>query len=52
VGYALDKRTGTILAMGAIDNLAKGASAQAVQALNVALGLPDGTGLPEIAQFP
>jgi N-acetyl-gamma-glutamyl-phosphate reductase len=52
VGYALDQRTGTILAMGAIDNLAKGASAQAVQALNVALGLPDGAGLPEIAQFP
>jgi N-acetyl-gamma-glutamyl-phosphate reductase len=52
VAYALDRRTGIVLAMGAIDNLAKGASAQAVQALNVALGLPDGTGLPEIAQFP
>jgi N-acetyl-gamma-glutamyl-phosphate reductase len=52
VAYAVDRRTGTVIAMGAIDNLAKGASAQAVQALNVALGLPDATGLPEIAQFP
>jgi N-acetyl-gamma-glutamyl-phosphate reductase len=38
--------------MGAIDNLAKGASAQAVQALNVSMGWPDATGLPEVAQFP
>jgi N-acetyl-gamma-glutamyl-phosphate reductase len=52
VAYALDVRTSTILAMGAIDNLAKGASAQAVQALNVAKGWPDETGLPEVAQFP
>jgi N-acetyl-gamma-glutamyl-phosphate reductase len=52
VGYAVDERVGTVIAMGAIDNLAKGASAQAVQALNVALGFPDAYGLPEIAQFP
>ena len=52
VAYALDQRTSTIIAMGAIDNLAKGAAAQALQALNVALGWPDATGLPEVAQFP
>jgi N-acetyl-gamma-glutamyl-phosphate reductase len=52
VAYAVDERVGTVIAMGAIDNLAKGASAQAVQALNVALGFPDAHGLPEIAQFP
>lgn len=52
VAYALDERTGLIVAMGAIDNLARGASAQAVQALNVARGWPDDTGLPRIAQFP
>lgn len=52
VAYALDKRTGTLLAMGAIDNLARGASAQAIQALNVALGWPDALGLPEMAAFP
>jgi N-acetyl-gamma-glutamyl-phosphate reductase len=52
VGYAVDKRGRTVIAMGAIDNLARGSSAQAVQALNVAMGWPDATGLPEIAQFP
>ncbi len=52
VAYALDERTGTLLAMGAIDNLARGASAQAIQALNVSRGWPDATGLPEIGQFP
>jgi len=52
VGYALDTRTGTLLAMGAIDNLAKGASAQAIQALNVALGHKDALGLPEVGTFP
>lgn len=52
VGYAVDERTGLVLAMGAIDNLARGASAQAVQALNVAREWPEATGLPRIAQFP
>jgi N-acetyl-gamma-glutamyl-phosphate reductase len=52
IAYALDVRTSTIIAMGAIDNLAKGASAQALQALNVAMGWQDATGLPEVAQFP
>ncbi len=52
VAYALDERTGTVLALGAIDNLARGASAQAVQALNVVLGWPDALGLPEVAMFP
>ena len=35
-----DERTGTVMAICAIDNLAKGASGGAVQAANVALGLP------------
>lgn len=52
VAYAVDERVRTVIAMGAIDNLAKGASAQAVQALNAAMGWPDSHGLPEIAQFP
>src|SRR6187399_994524 len=52
IAYALDMRTSTVIAMGAIDNLAKGASAQALQALNVAMGWQDATGLPEVAQFP
>ena len=52
VAYALDVRTGLVLGMCAIDNLAKGASAQAVQALNVSRGWPDALGLPEVGLFP
>jgi N-acetyl-gamma-glutamyl-phosphate reductase len=52
VAYALDSRTNSVLAMCAIDNLARGASAQALHALNVSLGYPDALGLPEIALFP
>lgn len=52
VAYALDDRTGTIVALCAIDNLARGASAQAIQALNAASGWPDALGLPEVGIFP
>jgi N-acetyl-gamma-glutamyl-phosphate reductase len=52
VGYAVDERTGLVLAMCAQDNLARGASAQAVQAFNVARRWPDSLGLPEIGLFP
>ena len=52
VAYALDERTGTVVASSAIDNLARGASVQAVHALNVALGWPEALGLPQIALFP
>jgi N-acetyl-gamma-glutamyl-phosphate reductase len=52
LSYALDERTGTVLGFCAIDNLARGASAQAIQALNVSLGWEDSLGLPLIAQFP
>jgi len=34
-----------VLAIGAIDNLGKGASGQALQCLNLALGLPETAGL-------
>ena len=47
-----DDRTGTVLAMGAIDNLVKGASGQAIQAANLVLGLPETTGLPTIGLMP
>jgi N-acetyl-gamma-glutamyl-phosphate reductase len=52
VGYVVDARKKTLLALCATDNLARGASAQAVQAFNVSMGWPDALGLPEIAQFP
>jgi N-acetyl-gamma-glutamyl-phosphate reductase len=52
VAYAHDARTGYVLAMCAIDNLARGASAEALQALNVSRGWPDALGLPEVGLFP
>lgn len=41
-----DERTGAVIAQCAIDNLLKGAAGQAVQAANLALGLPEASGLP------
>jgi N-acetyl-gamma-glutamyl-phosphate reductase len=52
VAYAMDERAGMVVAICAIDNLARGASAQAIQALNVSLGWPDAIGLPELGPFP
>jgi|HubBroStandDraft_6_1064221.scaffolds.fasta_scaffold18981_2 N-acetyl-gamma-glutamyl-phosphate reductase len=48
----VDGRTGWVLAIAAIDNLIKGASGQAVQCANLALGLPEGTGLPMAGVYP
>lgn len=47
-----DERTNTVIAICAIDNLAKGASGGAVQAANVALGLPETAGLSTVGLFP
>jgi N-acetyl-gamma-glutamyl-phosphate reductase len=52
VAYVLDEHAGMLLAMCSIDNLSRGASAQAVQAFNVAQGWPDALGLPELPLFP
>jgi N-acetyl-gamma-glutamyl-phosphate reductase len=47
-----DERTGWVIAIGAIDNLVKGASGQAVQCANIALGLDETAGLPSIGLYP
>jgi N-acetyl-gamma-glutamyl-phosphate reductase len=47
-----DERTGTVLVISAIDNLAKGASGGAVQAANVALGLDETLGLSTVGMYP
>ena len=52
VGAAVDPRTGRVTVSCAIDNLTKGAAGQAVQAANVALGLPETAGLPTMAVYP
>jgi N-acetyl-gamma-glutamyl-phosphate reductase len=46
IGLEVDQRTGRLIAVGAIDNLVKGASGQAVQNMNLLLGLAQDTGLP------
>jgi N-acetyl-gamma-glutamyl-phosphate reductase len=45
VQVAVDARAGRVVAICAIDNLGKGAAGAAVQCLNLALGLPETTGL-------
>ena len=47
-----DERTCYVLALCAIDNLAKGASGGAVQAANVALGLDETAGLTAVGVYP
>lgn len=45
VQVALDARAGTVVAICALDNLVKGTAGAAVQSMNLALGLPETTGL-------
>lgn len=47
-----DERTGYVLVIGALDNLTKGASGQAVQCANLVLGLPETTGLASVGVYP
>jgi N-acetyl-gamma-glutamyl-phosphate reductase len=48
----VDPRTGWVLTFCALDNLVKGASGQAIQSANAALGLPEPTGLPRAGLYP
>lgn len=52
VTVRFDERTGLVLALGAIDNLGKGASGQAIQDANLLLGLPETTGLAVAGAWP
>ena len=45
VSYAADPDRGIVIAIGAIDNLGKGAAGQAVQNANLMCGLEETTGL-------
>ena len=47
VRHAAGVRQPTLLVISAIDNLMKGAAGQAVQNANLALGIPEPTGLPQ-----
>jgi len=48
----IDTRTGRLVVISAIDNLVKGAAGQAVQNMNLMLGLPETTGLEGLAIYP
>ena len=47
-----DPRTGWVVALGALDNLLKGAAGQAVQCANLALGIDETAGLPIAGMYP
>lgn len=46
IGLAVDEAAGRVVTVTAIDNLGKGTAGAAIQSANIALGLPEGTGLP------
>lgn len=52
LGLAVDPRTGRVVVAAAIDNLVKGAAGQALQNMNLMLGLDETTGLRGAALFP
>ena len=47
-----DERTGYVMVIAALDNIAKGASGGAVQSMNVALGLQENLGLSNVGVYP
>ncbi len=48
----VDEEAGRLVAVGAVDNLAKGTGGAAVQCMNLALGLPETTGLTTVGLAP
>jgi len=52
VSYAADPERDLVIAMGAVDNLGKGAAGQAVQNANLICGLPEATGLEGAPVWP
>jgi N-acetyl-gamma-glutamyl-phosphate reductase len=52
VSYAADPQLESVIALGAIDNLGKGAGGQAVQNMNLMLGFAEHTGLELVPMLP
>ncbi len=48
----IDTRTGRLIVISCIDNLVKGASGQAIQNMNIMLGLPETMGIGALAVYP
>lgn len=52
VQVTVDDSVGRLVALAALDNLTKGTAGQAIQAFNLATGLPEATGLPATGVAP
>ena len=52
VQVTVDERAGRLVAVAAVDNLTKGTGGAAVQCMNLALGLPETTGLTTVGLAP
>ena len=52
VQVTVDETAGRLVAVAAVDNLAKGTAGAAVQCMNLALGLPEATGLSTVGLAP
>lgn len=52
IGAAVDRRSGQATVITALDNLVKGTAGAAIQSLNLALGVPETTGLSRTALAP
>ena len=52
VNFKIDERTKRIIAMGALDNLVKGAAGQAVQNMNLMFGFDEAEGLLQVPMYP
>ena len=52
IAWNIDPRTHRVIVFSAIDNLVKGAAGQAIQNMNIALGLDERTGLDLVPMYP
>ena len=52
IGFAVDERTGRVTIISVIDNLVKGAAGQAIQNMNLMMGLDETLGLQFVPAYP
>lgn len=52
IGFTVDERTNRVIVIGALDNLFKGAAGQAVQNMNIIMGIEETTGIDYVPIFP
>lgn len=52
IGVVADRQPGRTILISVLDNLVKGASGQAIQNMNLMLGLPETAGLEQLPLFP